>query len=95
MIVVYSTAWCPDCLRARQVLKEAEVDFVEIDIERTPCAEEAMRAVNGNVGKVPTILIEAIPEERLVLVEPSDKELREVLAAYKRRREEGELGGRC
>ncbi|HLH79496.1 MAG TPA: glutaredoxin domain-containing protein [Chthonomonas sp.] len=90
MIVVYSTAWCPDCLRARQILKEAEVDFVEIDIEKVPCAEEAMRAFNGGVGKVPTILIEALPEERVVLIEPSDEVLRKTLADYKARRGAGE-----
>lgn len=61
------------------------MDFVEIDIERVPCAEEAMRALNGNVGRVPTIVIEALPEEHVVLVEPSDKALREAIKAFKAR----------
>ncbi|MCC6728813.1 MAG: glutaredoxin family protein [Chthonomonadales bacterium] len=70
-VVAYVTAWCPDCTRSRRVLKQAGVAFEEIDIERVPGAEDAMRRLNGGRGKVPTIQIDG-----RVLVEPNDDELR-------------------
>ncbi len=77
-IIVYMTSWCPDCTRSRRVLQRLGVAFVEIDIDHTPSAEDAMRAQNGGSGKVPTILIDG-PEGRAVLIEPGDQELTEVL----------------
>ncbi len=77
-VTVYMTKWCPDCARSRRVLQRSGVHFVEIDIEKTPSAEDAMRAQNGGSGKVPTILIDS-PEGLLALIEPSDRELTEAL----------------
>lgn len=73
-IVAYITHWCPDCVRSRRVLQRFGLPFVEIDIEKTPSAEDAMRAINGGSGKVPTILIESAAGRR-VLIEPNDHEL--------------------
>ncbi|HLJ56913.1 MAG TPA: hypothetical protein VKT77_17870, partial [Chthonomonadaceae bacterium] len=42
--------------------------------EKSPGAEAAMRAVNGDSGKIPTILIDG-PGGCAVLVEPADREL--------------------
>lgn len=81
-VIVYTTTWCPDCARSKRVLQRAGVEFVEIDIEKTPSAETAMRELNGGSGKVPTILIDA-PEGRRALIEPSDTELSEVLHTLK------------
>ena len=80
-VVVYMTGWCPDCVRSRRVLQRSGLPFVEIDIEKTPGAEDAMRAINGNSGKVPTILIES-GEHRVVLIEPSNRELSDTLRAF-------------
>ena len=77
-VVVYITSWCPDCIRSRRVLQRAGVEFVEIDIEKVPGSEDAMRALNGGSGKVPTILIEG-QFGRRILIEPSDRELAEAL----------------
>ena len=77
-VIVYMTSWCPDCTRSRRVLQRSKVEFVEIDIDKTPSAEDAMRALNGGSGKVPTILMDG-PEGRIVLIEPSDKQLSEAL----------------
>lgn len=77
-IVAYVTKWCPDCARSRRVLQRSGVAFEEIDIEKTPSAEEAMRALNGGSGKVPTILIDS-PQGRVALIEPSDQELSDAL----------------
>lgn len=77
-IVAYITHWCPDCVRSRRVLQRAGLPFEEIDIEKTPSAEDAMRAINGGSGKVPTILIES-PAGRRVLIEPADNDLTDAL----------------
>lgn len=81
-VIVYTTTWCPDCARSKRVLQRAGVEFVEIDIEKTPSAEAAMRELNGGSGKVPTILID-VPEGRRTLIEPSDTELSEALHTLK------------
>jgi hypothetical protein len=60
------------------VLQRSGVAFVEIDIEKTPNAEDAMRALNGDSGKVPTILI-TNGGECAVLIEPGDRELADAL----------------
>ncbi len=78
-VIVYMTSWCPDCTRSRRVLQRSDVAFVEIDIDKIESAEDAMRAQNGGSGKVPTILMDT-PNGRIVLIEPSDKELSDALA---------------
>lgn len=50
------------------------IKYEEIDIEDVRGAEDEMRSRNGGSGKVPTILIDGI-----VLIEPTDIELREAL----------------
>jgi len=80
-ITVYSTNWCPDCIRSRRVLQRLGIPFEEIDIEKTSGAEEVMRAINGGSGKVPTIVIESAAG-RVTLIEPSDRELAEALRPY-------------
>lgn len=77
-ITAYTTSWCSDCARSKRLLQRRGMSFEEIDIERTAGAEEAMRALNGNSGKVPTIVIEQ-ETERTVLIEPTDRELSELL----------------
>jgi len=77
-VVAYITRWCPDCIRSRRVLQRAGVSFAEIDIEETDGAENAMKAINGGSGKVPTILIDTA-NGRKILIEPNDPELQEAL----------------
>jgi mycoredoxin len=77
-IVAYITTWCPDCVRSRRVLQRAGYPFVEIDIERIHGSEEAMRSVNGDSGKVPTILIDGRGGNE-VLTEPTDRDLSDAL----------------
>jgi mycoredoxin len=62
------------------VLQRSGLPFIEIDIEKTPSAEDAMREINGGSGKVPTILIESAAGRR-VLIEPGDNELSDALRA--------------
>jgi len=56
-LTVYSTAWCPDCRRAKTFLKERGVEFREVDIEKDPSAEEVVLKANDGRRKVPTMEI--------------------------------------
>jgi glutaredoxin len=73
-IVMYGVQWCPDCSRARRVLKRYGIEYKEIDIDRESGAEAKMRSLNGGSGKVPTLII---GEE--TLIEPSDHDLTSAL----------------
>lgn len=43
-IIVYSSAWCPDCREAKAFLQRHNLAYREIDIEKTPgAAEEIVR----------------------------------------------------
>lgn len=53
-ITMYTTAWCGDCRRAKQFLRERGVAFREVNIEETPEAEELVMRVNAGRRKVPT-----------------------------------------
>jgi len=39
-LVVYSTAWCPDCREAKRFLAKHNIAYKDIDIETTPGAAE-------------------------------------------------------
>ncbi|HET6143939.1 MAG TPA: glutaredoxin family protein [Candidatus Acidoferrales bacterium] len=56
-ITVYSTSWCMDCRRAKKFLKDRGVDFVEINIDEEPDAEDLVMQVNHGRRKVPTIKV--------------------------------------
>lgn len=43
-IVMYCTAWCPDCRRAREWLKERNLEYVEVDVYTMPGAVKQVRA---------------------------------------------------
>ncbi len=85
-VVAYITTWCPDCHRSRRVLLRLGLVFAEVDTEKIPGAEAAMKAVNGGSGKVPTILIDG-PGGCSVLVEPGDRELADAVRRCGRRSE--------
>jgi glutaredoxin len=53
-ITMYTTAWCPDCRRAKTFLKERGVSFREINIEEDESAEAIVTRVNDGRSVVPT-----------------------------------------
>jgi mycoredoxin len=73
-VIAYTTDWCPDCLDTKRLLKQLGVKYQEIDIDAVPGAEAEMRSHNGDVRRVPTLLI-----NDKVLVEPTESELRDAL----------------
>lgn len=70
-IVVYGTAWCGDCRRAKKLLEGRGIEYVWVDVEEQQGAREEMLRLNGDDRRVPTLLF----PDGSVLVEPSDAEL--------------------
>jgi glutaredoxin 3 len=56
-IVVYSTGWCPYCVRARALLERKGLSFREIKVDENPAEREAMLARSGGRRTVPQIFI--------------------------------------
>jgi mycoredoxin len=69
-IVVYTTSWCPDCIRSKRVLRRLGVEFEEINIDEVPGSEQRMKDLNGGSDRVPTLVI-----GETVLIEPSEDSL--------------------
>lgn len=55
-VVMYSTAWCGVCRRARKYFQEAGISFVEHDVDEDPTAREAYLRLNPR-RSVPTIKV--------------------------------------
>jgi glutaredoxin len=53
-ITMYTTAWCPDCRRAKAFLKERGVEYREVNIEEEESAEEIVTKANNGKQVVPT-----------------------------------------
>jgi mycoredoxin len=79
-IVIYSTAWCGDCRRAKRIFAASGVPYREIDIEEHPNAAQLVQRVNNGFLSVPTILF----PDGSALVEPGNAELQAKLAPYVR-----------
>jgi mycoredoxin len=56
-ITMYTTAWCPDCRRAKSFMKERGVVFQEVDIEQDPTGEDIVMKANEGKRKVPTLRV--------------------------------------
>jgi len=72
-ITVYGADWCGDCRRSKRLLVERETDFEWVDVN----AHREIRAELTASG-YPAIPVIVMPGG-LVLMEPSDAELVEVL----------------
>ena len=57
-ITVYSTCWCGDCRRTKLFLKERGIPFREVDIDKSPEAEDLVLRVNDGRRKVPTLEVD-------------------------------------
>lgn len=66
-IVMYTTNWCPDCWRAKQVMKSMNVAYNEININEDEDAVDTVIALNNGNRSVPTIVF----PDGSVLTEPS------------------------
>ncbi|HVL01410.1 MAG TPA: glutaredoxin 3 [Dongiaceae bacterium] len=55
-VVMYSTPWCPYCVRARSLLKKKGADFTDIDVSSQPQLRKEMEQRSGRYT-VPQIWI--------------------------------------
>ncbi|HEV2301578.1 MAG TPA: glutaredoxin 3 [Stellaceae bacterium] len=56
-VEMYTTSWCPYCMRARALLRNKGVDFSDIDVEEEPGRRREMVARAGGRTSVPQIFI--------------------------------------
>lgn len=56
-VEVYSTSYCPYCMRAKALLKSKGVEFEEIDVTDDPEARAKMVELAGGRRTVPEIFI--------------------------------------
>jgi mycoredoxin len=75
-ILFYCTLWCPDCMRARQLLDERGVRYRCTDIDEDAEGEAYVLRVNAGYRSVPTL----VSPDGAVLVEPLNAELAHRLA---------------
>lgn len=76
-VTVYGADWCPDVQRSRALLDGAGVAYAYVDVEADPHAEATVKRLQDGARRIPTILLPGGG----VLVEPSDPELTDALAA--------------
>lgn len=77
-IVIYTTRWCGDCHRAKQVMQLMQVPYVEVDISHDLDAAELVIQLNRGYRSVPTIVF----PDGSVLTEPKTATLVEKLQEY-------------
>lgn len=77
-IVMYTTSWCPDCWRAKQVMTAMKVSYEEINITEDDEAIELVMALNNGHRSVPTIVF----PDGSILTEPSTSALAQKLQAF-------------
>jgi mycoredoxin len=56
-IIMYTTHWCPDCVRAKYFLKARGVAYREVNIEEDERAEAIVLKANHGKRKVPTLKV--------------------------------------
>ena len=74
-IIVYGTAWCPDCKRAKRFLSELRVPYVNVDIEQDSEGMAFVEQVNHGKHIIPTIVF----PDGSFLAEPTNAQLAEKL----------------
>lgn len=55
-VELYTTAWCPFCVRAKQLLNSKNVAFEDTDVDREP-QQRAVMMQRGGARTVPQIFI--------------------------------------
>jgi glutaredoxin 3 len=56
-VEVYSTSYCPYCMRAKALLMSKGIEFEEIDVTNNPALRTKMVALAGGRQTVPEIFI--------------------------------------
>ena len=74
-IVMFTTSWCSDCSRAKYILDEYGVEYINIDVDQDQAGLAFVKDVNQGKRIVPTIVF----PDKTILVEPSNQMLAEKL----------------
>ena len=77
-IMLYSTAWCGDCVRSKRLLEKMNISYEEIDIDLDKDAYKKVSELQNRKPKIPTIVF----EDGSYLVEPTDEELLDKIKSY-------------
>jgi glutaredoxin 3 len=56
-VVMYSSSWCPYCMRARALFERKDIPFIEIKVDEQPQGRDAMLARSGGRRTVPQIFV--------------------------------------
>lgn len=59
-IELYTTGWCPFCVRAKQLLNSKNVPYQDTDVDREP-SQRAVMMQRGGGRTVPQIFIDGRP----------------------------------
>ena len=78
-IIMYTTEHCGDCLRAKAFFDANNIKYTKIPLEGNESATEFVMKVNNGYQSVPTIVF----PDGSILVEPSNTELKDKIAALK------------
>ncbi len=70
-ILMYGTPTCGDCVLAKQVFAENDVDYDYIDISDDEEATQKAIELNNGIRRIPVIVF----EDQSILVEPNREEL--------------------
>jgi mycoredoxin len=76
-LTMYTTSWCGYCVRLKQGLARAGVDFTEVNIEQDESAADRVMQVNGGNQTVPTLEF----ADGSALTNPTVAQVQEKLAA--------------
>ena len=74
-VVMYTTPWCPDCWRAKQIMDSMQVKYTEVDITYDDAATELVVQLNRGNRSVPTLVF----PDGTVMTEPNTIALMEKL----------------
>jgi mycoredoxin len=75
-IVMYTTEYCGDCLRAKAFFDENQIEYTKVNLENDDLATEFVIRMNQGHRSVPTIIF----PDGSILTEPSWEELRQKTA---------------
>jgi len=74
-VTMYTTVWCGYCIRLKNQMQRAGIDFVEVDIEQDPEAAHVVESHNHGNRTVPTLVF----PDGTVRTNPSIGEVRALL----------------
>jgi mycoredoxin len=76
-IVMYTTEYCGDCLRAKAFFDANQIEYTKVNLEGDDLATEFVMRMNHGQRSVPTIIF----PDGSILTEPSWEELRQKTSA--------------